>query len=143
MAVQAPLIVPERVEAFLDAHRLGNGAASFTRIGDGGGSNFTFLVERGDERLVLRRPPRPQLPKSSQDMMREAQLQLAICAGGFSWLVSLPTRDSIVILLAAHPFAHRAQYAGKPGAPLNLGLGRRDRRLTGVVLARHLLERDQ
>ena len=27
-----------------------------TRIGDGGGSNFTFLLERGDERFVLRTP---------------------------------------------------------------------------------------
>jgi aminoglycoside phosphotransferase (APT) family kinase protein len=83
MAVQAPLIVPERVEAFLDAHDLGAGAPAFTRIGDGGGSNFTFLVERGSERFVLRRPPRPPLPKSAHDMVREAKLQLAIRAAGF------------------------------------------------------------
>jgi aminoglycoside phosphotransferase (APT) family kinase protein len=83
MAVQAPLIVPERVEAFLDAHDLGAGAPVFTRIGDGGGSNFTFLVERGSERFVLRRPPRPPLPKSAHDMVREAKLQLAIRAAGF------------------------------------------------------------
>jgi aminoglycoside phosphotransferase (APT) family kinase protein len=83
MAVQAPLIVPERVEAVLDEHGLGAGAASFTRIGDGGGSNFTFLVERGGERFVLRRPPRPPLPKSAHDMVREAKLQLAIRAAGF------------------------------------------------------------
>jgi aminoglycoside phosphotransferase (APT) family kinase protein len=83
MAVQAPLIVPERVEALLDEHGLGAGAASFTRIGDGGGSNFTFLVERGGERFVLRRPPRPPLPKSAHDMVREAKLQLAIRAAGF------------------------------------------------------------
>jgi aminoglycoside phosphotransferase (APT) family kinase protein len=83
MAVQAPLIVPERVEAFLDARGVGTGAPTFTRIGDGGGSNFTFLVERGGERFVLRRPPRPPLPKSAHDMVREANLQLAIGAGGF------------------------------------------------------------
>jgi aminoglycoside phosphotransferase (APT) family kinase protein len=86
MAVQAPLIVPERVEAFLDAQGLGAGAPTFTRIGDGGGSNFTFLVERGGERFVLRRPPRPPLPKSAHDMVREANLQLAIRAGGFGRL---------------------------------------------------------
>ncbi|HST18141.1 MAG TPA: phosphotransferase family protein [Gaiellaceae bacterium] len=86
MAEQAPLIVPERVEAFLDAHGLGAGPPAFTRIGDGGGSNFTFLVERGGERYVLRRPPRPPLPRSAHDMVREAKLQLAIRAGGFGRL---------------------------------------------------------
>ena len=57
-----PLIVEENVEAFLDSHGLGAGAVTATRIGDGGGSNFTFLIERGGERFVLRRPPRPPLP---------------------------------------------------------------------------------
>jgi len=81
-----PLIVPDRVEGFLDEHGLGSGALTATRIGDGGGSNFTFLVERGGERFVLRRPPRPPLPKSAHDMVREATLQMAVRAGGFSRL---------------------------------------------------------
>src|SRR6476660_3426483 len=87
MAVQAPLIVPERVQAFLDAAGLGTGPVRTTRIGDGGGSNFTFLVERGDERFVLRRPPRPPLPPSAHDMVREAHFQLALAPHG----VRLPT----------------------------------------------------
>jgi aminoglycoside phosphotransferase (APT) family kinase protein len=89
MAVRAPLIVPERVETFLDANGLGNGPVSFTRIGDGGGSNFTFLLERGDERFVLRRPPRPPLPPSAHDMVREAGLQNAIRAAGFERLAEI------------------------------------------------------
>jgi aminoglycoside phosphotransferase (APT) family kinase protein len=84
--VLAPLIVEEKVEAFLDEHGLGSGAVSATRIGDGGGSNFTFLVERGGERFVLRRPPRPPLPPSAHDMVREANLQNAIRAAGFARL---------------------------------------------------------
>jgi aminoglycoside phosphotransferase (APT) family kinase protein len=76
----APLIVEERVEAFFDAHELGAGPTTFIRIGDGGGSNFTFLVKRGGERFVLRRPPRPPLPPSAHDMVREARLQNAIRA---------------------------------------------------------------
>jgi aminoglycoside phosphotransferase (APT) family kinase protein len=83
---KAPLLVLENVEAFLDAHRLGGGPITATRIGDGGGSNFTFLLERGDERLVLRRPPRPPLPPSAHDMVREARLQNAIRASGFERL---------------------------------------------------------
>jgi aminoglycoside phosphotransferase (APT) family kinase protein len=84
--VLTPLIVEERVEAFLDAHGLGAGSVTATRIGDGGGSNFTFLIERGGERFVLRRPPRPPLPPSAHDMVREARLQNAIRAAGFGRL---------------------------------------------------------
>ena len=85
----APLIVEEKVEAFLDAHGLGSGSVTATRIGDGGGSNFTFLVERGGERFALRRPPRPPLPPSAHDMVREARLQEAIRAAGFSRLAEI------------------------------------------------------
>ena len=81
-----PLIAVERVEGFLDEQGLGSGPLTATRIGDGGGSNFTFLLERGDERYVLRRPPRPPLPPSAHDMVREAGLQLAVRAGGFGRL---------------------------------------------------------
>ena len=89
MTALAPLIVPERVEAFLDEHGLGSGPVVTTRIGDGGGSNFTFLLERGDERFVLRRPPRPPLPPSAHDMVREARLQDAIRVAGFDRLAEI------------------------------------------------------
>jgi aminoglycoside phosphotransferase (APT) family kinase protein len=78
----APLIVLDRVEAFLDAHGLGAGPVSARRIGVPGGSNFTFLLERGGDRYVLRRPPRPPLPPSAHDMVREARLQLALARQG-------------------------------------------------------------
>ena len=85
----APLIVEENVEAFLDSHGLGHGPVTATRIGDGGGSNFTFLIERGGARFVLRRPPRPPLPPSAHDMVREAHLQQAIRAAGFTRLADI------------------------------------------------------
>ena len=84
-----PLIDEGNVERFLDEHGLGAGPVTATRIGDGGGSNFTFLVERGDERFVLRRPPRPPLPPSAHDMVREARLQNAIRTAGFSRLADI------------------------------------------------------
>jgi aminoglycoside phosphotransferase (APT) family kinase protein len=87
--VLAPLIVEENVEAFLDAQGLGSGTVTATRIGDGGGSNFTFLLERGGEGFVLRRPPRPPLPPSAHDMVREARLQQAIRAAGFTRLAEI------------------------------------------------------
>ena len=95
----APLIVEENVEAFMDAHGLGRGSVTATRIGDGGGSNFTFLIERGGERFVLRRPPRPPLPPSAHDMVREARLQQAIRAAGFTRLaeiVAVCDDDSVI-----------------------------------------------
>ena len=81
-AERPPLVVLDRLEAFLDANGLGAGPVHAARIGDGGGSNFSFLVERGDERFVLRRPPRPPLPPSAHDMVREARLQLALAPHG-------------------------------------------------------------
>jgi len=89
MADKPPLIVEENVEAFLDARGLGTGPVVATRIGDGGGSNFTFLIERGDDQFVLRRPPRPPLPPTAHDMVREAGLQNAIRAAGFARLADI------------------------------------------------------
>jgi aminoglycoside phosphotransferase (APT) family kinase protein len=89
MVVRSPLIVEERVAAFLDSRGIGAGPVTATRIGEGGGSNFTFLLERGGERLVLRRPPRPPLPPSAHDMVREAGLQNAIRAAGFERLAEI------------------------------------------------------
>jgi aminoglycoside phosphotransferase (APT) family kinase protein len=73
-----PVLVLEVVRAFLDEHRLGSGQITAQRIGPGGGSNFSFLIERSGDRYVLRRPPRPPLPPSAHDVVREAQIQLAL-----------------------------------------------------------------
>jgi aminoglycoside phosphotransferase (APT) family kinase protein len=81
--VSTPLVVLEAVEAFLDGHDLGSGALRAERIGEGGGSNFSFLLERDDgSRFVLRRPPRPPLPPTAHDVVRESRLQLALAPLG-------------------------------------------------------------
>jgi aminoglycoside phosphotransferase (APT) family kinase protein len=74
---QPPLVVREPLEAFLDEHGIGSGPLSVERIGEGH-SNFTFLLTRGDARVVLRRPPRPPLPPSAHDVLREARLLRAL-----------------------------------------------------------------
>ncbi|HET7745102.1 MAG TPA: phosphotransferase family protein [Gaiellaceae bacterium] len=84
-----PLLVLDRVRAFLDAHGLGSGGLRAWRIGEGGGSNFTFLLERDEGRFVLRRPPRPPLPPSAHDVAREARLQLALRDAGFARLPTI------------------------------------------------------
>jgi aminoglycoside phosphotransferase (APT) family kinase protein len=75
---RAPLLVLSPLEAFLDAHRLGAGAISAEPIGEGH-SNVTYLIarEEGPE-VVLRRPPRPPLPPSAHDVLREARLLKAL-----------------------------------------------------------------
>jgi aminoglycoside phosphotransferase (APT) family kinase protein len=72
-----PLIVREPLQTFLDEHGLGSGPVEAERIGEGH-SNVTYLITRGDERFVLRRPPRPPLPPSAHDVLREARLLDAI-----------------------------------------------------------------
>ncbi len=72
-----PLVVREPLEAFLDAHGIGAGRVEAERIGEGH-SNITFLVRRGNTRAVLRRPPRPPLPPSAHDVLREARLLRAL-----------------------------------------------------------------
>jgi aminoglycoside phosphotransferase (APT) family kinase protein len=73
----APLLVREPLAEFLDGAGLGSGAIEAERVGDGH-SNVTYLVRRGGERFVLRRPPRPPLPPSAHDVLREARLLRAL-----------------------------------------------------------------
>ena len=72
-----PLVVRAPLEEFLDRHAIGSGRVEVERIGEGH-SNITFLVRRGDARVVLRRPPRPPLPPSAHDVLREARLLRAL-----------------------------------------------------------------
>ncbi|MGW1298028.1 phosphotransferase family protein [Streptomyces sp. NPDC002533] len=69
-----PLLVVDTVSAFLDAQEIGHGPLTWQRIGDGH-SNVTYLIGRGGDVIVLRRGPRPPLPKSTHDMVREARIQ--------------------------------------------------------------------
>ena len=68
-----PLLVREPLERFLDEHGLGSGAIDATRLVEGH-SNVTYLVDRAGARVVLRRPPRPPLPPSAHDVLREARI---------------------------------------------------------------------
>src|SRR5256886_17223167 len=104
METKAPLLVLANVELFLDAHGLGSGPITATRIGDGGGSNFTFLLERGDERLLLRPPPRPPLPPPAPDMGREARLQNPIPPAGFDPPARTAPRGAAETVIAARVY---------------------------------------
>jgi aminoglycoside phosphotransferase (APT) family kinase protein len=72
-----PLLVRRPLEAFLDAHGLGEGPLEAEPIGEGH-SNVTFAIRRRGSAWVLRRPPRPPLPPSAHDVLREARLLRAV-----------------------------------------------------------------
>jgi aminoglycoside phosphotransferase (APT) family kinase protein len=72
-----PLLVVEPLRAFLDEHGLGSGDLDIEPVGEGH-SNVTYLVRRGDREVVVRRPPRPPLPPSAHDVLREARLLRAL-----------------------------------------------------------------
>ncbi|MGB4136794.1 MAG: phosphotransferase family protein [Microbacterium sp.] len=76
-----PLLVLESLAEFLDTAGLGAGPLEWQRIGEGQ-SNVTFLLRRGDREFVLRRGPRPPLPRSTHDMARESRIQQLAKAAG-------------------------------------------------------------
>jgi aminoglycoside phosphotransferase (APT) family kinase protein len=80
-AVRPPLLVEEPLLAFLDAHGLGSGPMTAVPVGDGH-SNVTFLIERDGAQLILRRPPRPPVPPSAHDVLREARVIAALAPTG-------------------------------------------------------------
>ncbi|GAB3572302.1 phosphotransferase family protein [Arthrobacter alkaliphilus] len=76
-----PLLVLEPVTAFFDKHGLGTGPLRWERIGNGQ-SNITYRIRRGQDTFVLRRGPRPPLPRSTHNMIREARIQQLLRAEG-------------------------------------------------------------
>jgi aminoglycoside phosphotransferase (APT) family kinase protein len=74
---RAPLLVRRPLEAFLDAHGLGSGEVICEPVGEGH-SNVTYAIRRDGGEWVLRRPPRPPLPPSAHDVLREAFLLRAL-----------------------------------------------------------------
>jgi aminoglycoside phosphotransferase (APT) family kinase protein len=138
---KAPLLILDRIEAFLDEHGLGSGPVRATRIGEGGGSNFTFLLEREDGRWVLRRPPRPPLPPSAHDVVRESRLQLALGEAGFRRLPTIVAVCEDDSLLGVPFYVMDWLEGDVAGETLPAGLERPDaRRALGLDLVDALVE---
>lgn len=76
-----PLLIVDVLTDYLDAQKLGSGPIRWDRIGEGQ-SNVTFRIRRDDLDVVLRRGPRPPIPKSTHDMVREAKIQKVLGAQG-------------------------------------------------------------
>jgi aminoglycoside phosphotransferase (APT) family kinase protein len=78
---RVPLLVLDPLIAFLDEAGLGSGEPVITAVGDGH-SNHTFLLEREGMEMIVRRPPRPPLPPSAHDVLREARVIRALDGHG-------------------------------------------------------------
>ncbi len=73
-----PLLVLDPLTAFLDEHGIGSGELTVEPVGDGH-SNVTYAVTRQDgTRFIVRRPPRPPVPPSAHDVIREARVLTAL-----------------------------------------------------------------
>jgi aminoglycoside phosphotransferase (APT) family kinase protein len=141
VAGKSPLLVLDRVTDFLDEHGLGAGELRAHRIGEGGGSNFTFLLQREASWFVLRRPPRPPLPPSAHDVVREARLQLALRDAGFSRLPTIVAVCEDESLLGVPFYVMDYLDGDVPTEELPPGLGEEPRRRAlGVDLVDALVE---
>jgi aminoglycoside phosphotransferase (APT) family kinase protein len=74
-----PLVDPEALERFLDARLPGAGRVSVERH-QAGHSNETFFVDRGQDRWVLRRPPRGAFLPTAHDVLREHRVLAALAS---------------------------------------------------------------
>jgi len=93
----APLLVLRPLEALFDAHGLGAGPIAAEPVGEGH-SNITYVVRRDGGEWVLRRPPRPPLPPSAHDVLREAMLLRAVSGAAVRTpAVVLTCEDTAVI----------------------------------------------
>lgn len=135
-----PLLVLEPLAAYLDREGLGAGPLAATPIGEGH-SNVTFLIERGGDRLVLRRPPRPPLPPSAHDVVREARLQRALAREG----VRVPRilaicEDPAVIGMPFYVMEHVDAHVAGPTLPAPLAVAPDRRAAFAVELVDALAE---
>jgi len=135
---RVPLLVTEPLERFLDEWGLGAGPVAVAPVGDGH-SNVTYLITRGEWEGVLRRPPRPPLPPSAHDVLREARVLRALRSGARVPEVLAVCEDAAVI---GAPFYVMTRIEGHVvttaiPAPLNAA---EDRRRMGIELVDALVE---
>jgi aminoglycoside phosphotransferase (APT) family kinase protein len=76
--LRPPLLLLEALGAFLDELGIAPGEPIEASTVGEGHSNVTFILDRGDRQIVLRRPPRPPWPPSAHDVLREARVMRAI-----------------------------------------------------------------
>jgi aminoglycoside phosphotransferase (APT) family kinase protein len=90
-------LILEPLCGFLDSVGLGEGTLEAVPIGEGH-SNLTFLLRRGSDRFVLRRPPRGLLSPSANDVLREAGVLGGLAPAGVHVPSVLATCDDASLI---------------------------------------------
>jgi len=94
------LVPPDGLRRYLDeTFGPSEAALEVSRLGEGH-SNLTFLVRRGDDEYVLRRPPRGDIQPGTHEMHREYTVMDAIASNGMPVPVPRPValcRDEVYI----------------------------------------------
>ena len=152
-----PLLIREPVERFLDEHGLGSGPLTAKPLGDGH-SNVTYCIRREGAQVVLRRPPRPPLPPSAHDVLRESRILrglehadvpvprvLATCADesllGVPFYV-MEYLDGCVLTRTTPPALAQPAHRAAIGERIDRRAGGAPRRRPGGVRAGHAREAD-
>jgi aminoglycoside phosphotransferase (APT) family kinase protein len=104
-----PLLVIEPLKSFLSERGLGRGELTAQEIGEGH-SCVTLRVLHGERRLILRRPPRPPVPPSTHDVLREARVLTALRGSPVPVpeVLAVCTEDSVI----GAPFYMMEEVAG-------------------------------
>ena len=79
----SPLVDEMKLQAYLAAQLGGAGVPVRAEKIQAGHSNETFTVSRGEQRWVLRRPPRGPLLPTAHDVLREFRVMSALSGVGF------------------------------------------------------------
>jgi aminoglycoside phosphotransferase (APT) family kinase protein len=122
-----PLVVVEPLRAYLDACGIGCGDLELTQIGDGR-SNVIFLVSRDGAEVVLRRPPRPPMPPSAHDVVREARIVSALSATAVRTPAVLAVCDDAAVIGAPFFLMEKVEgfvISGEIPAPFDADVERR------------------
>jgi aminoglycoside phosphotransferase (APT) family kinase protein len=133
-----PLLVTEPLERFLDERGLGEGPIEASPIGEGH-SNVTFAIRRGAWQAVLRRPPRPPLPPSAHDVIREARVLRAVAGAARVPAVLATCDDERVIGAPFYVMEHVEGHVITSELPARLDTPA-DRRRMGEELVDTLVE---
>jgi aminoglycoside phosphotransferase (APT) family kinase protein len=105
--LRTPLVDPARLGEWADGRLPGAGPVVVERVGEGH-SNLTFRVTRGDQRWILRRPPRGPLLPTAHDVIREYRVLSLLDGVRVPTVVAACETDDVI----GAPFYLMAETAG-------------------------------
>ncbi len=101
-AMLPPLVDESHLQRYLAIHLPNGDARAQHRVHaervDAGHSNLTFLVTRGEQQFILRRPPRPPYLPTAHDVLREYRVISALAQTHFPVPQPMLACDDVAVL---------------------------------------------